>query len=167
MPAPGLEVEGKFREWLQAIDQHGPLMTRDMAAAALAVSRQRVHQLITKGQLVTVRVGDHRYVPLAALQTFARTEDRVVDRRLPRALSLGVGPALLRSNTVGQAATSGREQFALGTAALPQALDRVPCETKRLSVNQLNNHSLLKEENRHAIRKGTENASGERRDHAG
>ncbi len=70
IPEPGLEAEGKFREWLQAIDQHGPLMTRDMAAAALAVSRQRVHQLITKGQLVTVRVGDYRYVPLAALEDF-------------------------------------------------------------------------------------------------
>ncbi len=70
MPEPGLEAEGKFRDWLQAIDQHGPLMTRDMAAAALAVSRQRVHQLISKGQLETVRVGDYRYVPLAALQTF-------------------------------------------------------------------------------------------------
>ncbi len=71
MPEPGLkEAEGKFREWLEAIDQHGPLTTRDIAAAALAVSRQRVHQLISTGQLETVRVGDRRYVPLAALQTF-------------------------------------------------------------------------------------------------
>ncbi len=64
------EPHGKFREWLEAIDQHGPLMTRDMAAAALTVSRQRVHQLISKGQLETVRVGKYRYVPLEGLQAF-------------------------------------------------------------------------------------------------
>ncbi len=64
------QPHGKFREWLDAIEKHGPLMTRDMAGAALAVSRQRVHQLISKGQLRTIRVGNYRYVPLAALEAF-------------------------------------------------------------------------------------------------
>ncbi len=64
------EPDGRFREWLEATKQHGPLMTRTIAAAALAVSRQRVHQLISKGQLATVQVGEYRYVPLAALETF-------------------------------------------------------------------------------------------------
>ncbi len=43
------DAEGNFRDWLEAIDQHGPLTTRDIAAAALAVSRQCVHQLISTG----------------------------------------------------------------------------------------------------------------------
>ncbi len=64
------ELDGKFRDWLEATKQHGPLMTRDVAAAALAVSRQRVHQLISKGQLASVPVGEYRYVPLAALEAF-------------------------------------------------------------------------------------------------
>ncbi len=64
------EPDGRFREWLEATKQHGPLMTRTVAAAALAVSRQRVHQLISKGQLAIVRIGDEGYVPLAALEAF-------------------------------------------------------------------------------------------------
>ena len=63
----------KFREWQDAIDEHGAFMTRAMAAAAIGVSRQRVHQLICKGRLATVRIGDRRYVPLAELEEFCAT----------------------------------------------------------------------------------------------
>ncbi|CAN5458450.1 hypothetical protein BH18VER1_BH18VER1_22880 [soil metagenome] len=48
-------------------------MTRDMGAAALGVSRQRVHQLIGSGKIVAVRVGDHDYVSLAALEIYSST----------------------------------------------------------------------------------------------
>lgn len=60
----------KFREWLRATHLHGPLMTRDVVAAALGVSRQRVHQLIASGQLSTVKVSDDRYIPLHCLKEF-------------------------------------------------------------------------------------------------
>ena len=65
-----------FREWLAAVEKHGPLMTPSMAAAALALSRQRVHMFINENRIATVRVGDERLVPLAALDRFMSQERR-------------------------------------------------------------------------------------------
>ncbi len=74
--AQSTRPENKFREWLNCTAKHGALMTGDIAAAALGVSRQRVHQLICKGQLESVSVGDHRYVPLAKLKAFCASRRR-------------------------------------------------------------------------------------------
>lgn len=75
---PLLESRSKsktvFREWLEAVDKHGPLMTPTMAAVALALSRQRVHMLINENRIATVQVGDDRLVPLAALERFMSKE---------------------------------------------------------------------------------------------
>ncbi len=67
--------KSKFRQWLDATDKHGPLLTPVLAAAAAALSRQRIHTLINEGRLATVEVGEHRMVPVAALELFL-AEDR-------------------------------------------------------------------------------------------
>ncbi len=69
-------VSVKFNDWFEAVRKYGALMTRDMVAAALGVSRQRVHQLIGSGKIAAVRVGDHDYVSLAALEIFRSTRVR-------------------------------------------------------------------------------------------
>ncbi len=66
----------KFNEWIEAVRNYGALMTRDIVAAALGVSRQRVHQLIYSGKIAAIRVGDHDYVPLAALEIYRSTRVR-------------------------------------------------------------------------------------------
>ncbi len=76
-------VSVKFNDWFEAVRKYGALMTRDMVAAALGVSRQRVHQLIYSGKIAAIRVGDHDYVPLAALEIYRSTRV-TVPRRTPR-----------------------------------------------------------------------------------
>ena len=71
----------KFSAWLRATEEFGILVTQEMAAAALEVSRQRVHQLISAGRLETVRVGSDRYVPLSKLEEFRVTPRRPGRRR--------------------------------------------------------------------------------------
>jgi hypothetical protein len=55
--------------------RHGCLVPIYLAADALDVSRQRVHQLINDGQLPVVQCGSRKFVPADALDLFL-TEDR-------------------------------------------------------------------------------------------
>ena len=71
-PALASKVKAKsvFRQWLDAWAIHGPLMAPATAAVAMAVSRQRVHQLIETNRIATVVVAGQRMVPAAALELF-------------------------------------------------------------------------------------------------
>jgi len=63
-----------FRQWLEATKNHGPLMTSFLAASALGVSRQRVHQFVQEGRLATVDVTGQRMIPAASLDLFMSEE---------------------------------------------------------------------------------------------
>jgi hypothetical protein len=75
---PVLEEKAKkrsfLREFLDAIDMHGPMVARAHIPIVLDLSRQRVHQLIDEGRLGTVHIRGHDYVPLASLQNFLSEE---------------------------------------------------------------------------------------------
>jgi hypothetical protein len=63
-----------FREWFATFLEHGPLMTPKLAAAAMALSRQRVHTLINEGRIATVMVDGERFIPAAAVELFMSEE---------------------------------------------------------------------------------------------
>jgi hypothetical protein len=63
-----------LREWIAAYRNHDVLMPPSMVAHVLAVSRQRVHQLIEKDQLASVRVCDRVMVPVAAIEAYLATD---------------------------------------------------------------------------------------------
>lgn len=65
-----------LREYVETTNREGALAPRPMIAAALGVSRQRVDELIQKGQLASVTVGGKIYVPVAALEVFLLDERR-------------------------------------------------------------------------------------------
>jgi excisionase family DNA binding protein len=52
------------------------LLTIDQAAEALAVGRTTLCRLIRTGQVATVQIGRLRRVPLDALHTFAKEQQR-------------------------------------------------------------------------------------------
>jgi hypothetical protein len=66
---------GVFAEYVAATREHGPLLQVPMIAAAMKLSRQRVHVLIDQGRIAAQTIGKHRYVPAAALELFL-TEER-------------------------------------------------------------------------------------------
>jgi excisionase family DNA binding protein len=76
------KAKGRFREFLDACDEHGPLMTQAMAAVGLDLGRSRVGQLVDEGRIATVRVGEERLIPLAAFELFV-TEERKSGRPWP------------------------------------------------------------------------------------
>jgi hypothetical protein len=57
-------------EYIEAHNEHGPLLSQALVAGALKVSRQRVHQLVEKGRIAIIEVGGHRFVPAAVLNLF-------------------------------------------------------------------------------------------------
>ncbi|SRR6266436_7301178 len=63
-----------FREWFETFMEHGPLMTPKLAAAAMALSRQRIHTLINEGRIATVMVDGERFIPAAAVELFMSEE---------------------------------------------------------------------------------------------
>jgi hypothetical protein len=66
---------GVLSRYLKASMEHGALVPLPFVAEALKVSKQRVHQLITDGQLAFVEIGDRKFVPAASVELFL-TEDR-------------------------------------------------------------------------------------------
>jgi len=75
---PWIEKKAKKRsallEMIAVFREHGACATPAMVAAALGVSRQRVHQLTGAGRLPVVQVGEHPMIPLEALELFLTQE---------------------------------------------------------------------------------------------
>jgi hypothetical protein len=74
---------GFLARYLDATVEHGALVPMPLVAEALHVSKQRVHQLVSGGQLAFVEIGDRKFVPAAALELFL-TEDRRTGVRVSR-----------------------------------------------------------------------------------
>lgn len=55
-------------------DERGPVISQALAAEALAVSRQRVSDLVAEGKLESILVGEHRFVFLDAVKQRAQSE---------------------------------------------------------------------------------------------
>ena len=64
-----------LRSYVSESLRHGFLVPIYLAAEALEVSRQRVHQLIDDGQLAAVECGGRKFIPADALDLFL-TEER-------------------------------------------------------------------------------------------
>lgn len=69
------QKKSRLSSFLAVMREHGPVVPQTMAAEFLDVSRQRVHQFISEGRLVTVTVNGQRFIPVAALEFFV-TEER-------------------------------------------------------------------------------------------
>jgi hypothetical protein len=69
---PGLTAaapkRSRFRQFMDAIEKHGPLLTQAMAANVMEVSRTRVSQLVQNGKLGSVDVAGVPMVPVAAVE---------------------------------------------------------------------------------------------------
>jgi hypothetical protein len=73
------EVAGErswLRDFIDAVEQHGPLVFRAHVSLVLDVSRQRVHELIEKNQLATVKIRGREYVPVASLEAYFAEEHK-------------------------------------------------------------------------------------------
>lgn len=68
---------GLFAQYLDATQEHGPIVTVPMIASALGISKQRVHFLIRQGRMASLQVCGRYYVPLASLELFLTEERRV------------------------------------------------------------------------------------------
>jgi hypothetical protein len=71
---PNLETRATskslLRQSMDAVAEHGPLLPQHFLPSILGVSKQRVAQLIRDGLLATVRLQDHNFVPMAALELY-------------------------------------------------------------------------------------------------
>lgn len=76
-----------FQEVKAATAEHGVLLPQHYAADLLGVCRQRVHQLVNEGRLVSVEVGGLRYVTENSMMAFANSERKA--GRPPKIPSLG------------------------------------------------------------------------------
>jgi hypothetical protein len=76
---PNLETRATskslLRQSMDAVAEHGPLLPQHFLPKILGVSKQYVAQLIGEGKLATVRLQDHNFVPMAALELYL-TETR-------------------------------------------------------------------------------------------
>jgi hypothetical protein len=59
-----------LRQFIDAVEEHGPLVVRAHVPLILDVSRQRVHELIEKGQLETITILGRDYVSFDSLERF-------------------------------------------------------------------------------------------------
>lgn len=59
-----------LREFMDAVEIHGPMVFRSHVPLVLDVSRSRVHQLIEQGRIATVQIRGREYVPVAALESY-------------------------------------------------------------------------------------------------
>jgi hypothetical protein len=70
-------------QYIEATIQHRALVPLPFVADALGLSKQRVHQLISGGQLASIEIGDRKFVPASALELFL-TEERKTGVHLSR-----------------------------------------------------------------------------------
>jgi hypothetical protein len=88
---PGLTAaapkRSRFRQFMDAFEKHGPLLTQAMAANVMEVSRTRVSQLVQNGKLGSVDVAGVAMVPVAAVELWL-SEDVDPGGR-PKNVSLG------------------------------------------------------------------------------
>jgi hypothetical protein len=90
---------GFLSRYLEASVEHGALVPMPLVVEALNVSKQRVHQLISGGQLAFVEIGDRKFVPAAALELFL-TEDRKTGVHVSRRwIYFGGGEALAKKRS--------------------------------------------------------------------
>jgi hypothetical protein len=86
---PNLEIKAAskslLRQSMDAVAEHGPLLPVSFLPGILGVSKQRVHELTSAGRIATVRLNDHLFAPMAALELFM-SEDRKAGGR-PRKFS--------------------------------------------------------------------------------
>jgi hypothetical protein len=75
-----------LRDYMDALDRHGPLLPRAMVPLVLDVSRQRVKELVDADRIASIVVHGREFVPIAALEMFL-AEERKVGRPV-RELSL-------------------------------------------------------------------------------
>jgi len=59
-----------LRRYVDATLQHGPLATPAMCAAAIGISRQRIHQLIEQDRIAVVELDGNRYIPTPEFERF-------------------------------------------------------------------------------------------------
>lgn len=76
-----------LREFLDAGRLHGPLIFRAHVPAILDVSRQRVHELIEKGQLKTVAVRGQEFVAVRELEKYFEQDHK---NGVPRNVELSI-----------------------------------------------------------------------------
>jgi Helix-turn-helix domain len=90
--------KGFLHELMEANEEHGVLMAPSWVAHVLAVSRQRIYQLIEKQQLATVKVCGRVMVPVAAIEAYLAEERKngrpVKEPTLRQAMRFGVAEAL-------------------------------------------------------------------------
>jgi excisionase family DNA binding protein len=88
-----------LRSYVNESLRHGFLVPIYLAAEALEVSRQRVHQLIHDRQLPAVQCGDRKFIPADALDLFL-TEDRKTGIHVSRRwLAFGGGKAVQKKRS--------------------------------------------------------------------
>jgi hypothetical protein len=87
---PGLAAvapkRSKFRQFMDAFEKHGPLLTQVMASNVMGVSRSRVHQLVHNGKLASVDVAGDLMVPVAAVELWLAEDVDVGGRPKKRTL---------------------------------------------------------------------------------
>jgi hypothetical protein len=83
-----------LRSYLDESLRHGFLVPIYLAAEALEVSRQRVHQLINGGQLPAVQCGDRKFIPADALDLFLTEERKTGIHVSRRWVAFGGGKAV-------------------------------------------------------------------------
>jgi hypothetical protein len=66
--------KSKLRQFMEAIDRHGPMIPRAHIPIVLDISKQRVHQLIEEGRIATVEVQGREFIPLVALEVYLADE---------------------------------------------------------------------------------------------
>jgi hypothetical protein len=59
-----------LREFIDAVEKHGPLVFRAHVPLILDVSRQRVHELIENGQLEVITILGRDYVSFESLERY-------------------------------------------------------------------------------------------------
>jgi excisionase family DNA binding protein len=91
--------KSKFRQWMDAWATHGPLLTPTLAASALNISRQRVHQLVEKGRIESLEVAGERLIPSTAIEKFLAAERGPGFRRNTR---FGLGEIFSEADRVAQ-----------------------------------------------------------------
>jgi hypothetical protein len=63
-----------LRDYMDALDLHGPLLPRSMVPLVLDVSRQRVAELVDADRIASIVVHGKEFVPIAALEIFLADE---------------------------------------------------------------------------------------------
>lgn len=59
-----------LRQYMDAQEIHGSMVTPQMASFAMEVSKQYVHQMLDSGKLAFVEINGHRMVPVVAVEAW-------------------------------------------------------------------------------------------------